>query len=390
MTPAHWARAQAALVDDRAALLVEHPFLGYLAFKLELVVAESPGWSTFAVDGERLVFDLEFVRRATDDQRRFALAHAVWHCALLHPWRRGGRDGSLWDCAIDHEVNVLLAAERRLPAGTFLLEEAEGEAAEILYERSLRAPSRPPTGDRGPLADRHLDAGEGLPEFARVELQRRWLSHLGEAATRTARLGLAPPTAALERLAAARQPTVPGRDALRQYVLRVAGDQRVWLPPSRRHLWRGQYLPNRRVEALRVVVGVDSSASTATLASQIVAEVEGIARSHPEHELTLIEFDHCVRRVERHGANRPFVGERFGRRGGGGTDLGLVFSEVAQRHLDPSVLVVLTDGLGCAPPAAPPYPVVWALPPGGRPPVPWGCRLIFAPAAGGEGLRVGA
>jgi len=390
MTAAHAERARAALIDDRAALLVEHPFLGYLALKLELVLAETPGCRTFAVDGERLIFDPGFVQRATDGERRFALAHAVWHCALLHPWRQGGRDGLLWDRAIDHEVNVLLGAERRLPAAAFLLDEAGGEAAEILYERALRNRSTPPSGDRGPLADRHLDPGAALAGSGRTELQRRWLSHLGEAAGRAARHGLAVPPAVLERLEAVRRPTVPWADALRQFLLRVAGDHRVWLPPSRRHLGRGQYLPSRRIEALRIVVGVDSSASTAPLASQLIAEVEGIARSHPEHELTLIEFDHRVRRVERFRAERPFVGDRFGRGGGGGTDLGLVFSEVTQRHLDPSVAVVLTDGLGPAPPGAPPYPVVWALPPGGRPPAPWGGRLFFEPAAGGEGLRVGA
>ncbi|MBN2195637.1 MAG: hypothetical protein JW751_22645 [Polyangiaceae bacterium] len=379
MTSAEATRVHALLVEDRAALIVEQPFLALLALHLDLTVTTDLQIPSFAVDGVRIHFDPRFVRRATATERRFALAHAVWHCALLHPWRRGERDPVLWDLAVDHEVNALLATDRHLPSAAFLLDQSASADADALYEHLRADPSlcgpNATAPQRGPLADQHLNPTRTVG--LRADLGRCWAEHLVQAATQTTRRGLTLAPRVWELVERVRRPVVSWREALRQYVVSVAGDRRVWLPPNRRHLGRGEYLPSRREELLRIVVGVDSSASTVPVAATFVAEVAAVARAFPRRQLTLIEADHAVRRVAHFDTDSPPPDAAFVWRGGGGTDLSLVFDETARRGLFPNVLVFLTDGQGKAPPKAPPYPVVWAIPRGYPAPAGWGHHLTL-------------
>jgi hypothetical protein len=100
MTPAHWARAQAALVDERAALIVEHPIHGDQAFKPELWWPSHPGgrpsrWTA------RVGLRSRVVRRATDDQA--PLRPRTRGVALrVAPPGAGEDERQPLDCAIDH------------------------------------------------------------------------------------------------------------------------------------------------------------------------------------------------------------------------------------------------------------------------------------------------
>ncbi len=208
-------------------------------------------------------------------------------------------------------------------------------------------------------------------------LERRWAEHVLTAAQQLRRLGRPLPRAIQRLVDRLRAPRLHWSDLLRRFVEPILGDQRRWLPPNRRHLHRGVYLPSRREHLLRVFVGLDTSASTLQLQGDLLSELVGILQVTKRYELTLAQADHELRSLQTYTVDRPLDVRSLQQVGGGGTDLEVFFATVERRHLDPALAIVLTDGLGSAPRHPPPYPVVWALPAGLRAPVTWGNVLHF-------------
>jgi len=361
------------LYGDRAALLVHQPFLALLAMQLELTLDGAV--PTVGTDGRALRFNPSFVEQLGAPERRFYLAHLVWHCALLHPWRRGGRDRAAWDLACDHEVNAILESDFAVPSWATIFEDHAEEGADAIYDW-LSTLDRLP--GRSARADEH-EHPRYLLESDRA-LERRWAEHVVTAAQQLALRGQPLPSVVRRLVEHLRTPRLDWAVLLRRFVDPVLGDRRHWLPPNRRHLHRGTYLPSRRDHHLRVAVGLDTSASTAPLQTDLLGELCGILDAAPRYELTLMQADHELCSVETFSRDHPLDPNHLEPVGGGGTDLGLFFAAIETRALDPSVVVILTDGLGPAPSRPPPYPVIWALPSGCPPPVGWGSVLHFGRA----------
>lgn len=158
-------QVKALLADDRAALLLAQPFVGHLALHLDIVVGAFD--QAMAVDGRSLFFDAARVLALSEVERRFLLAHGVWHCALLHPFRQDGRDQECWDRAADAEVNGILARDWPIPESV-TTPPAEGRSADEICA-SLDPDALEP---RGPLADAHWPPREGQV------LQNEWIERI--------------------------------------------------------------------------------------------------------------------------------------------------------------------------------------------------------------------
>jgi predicted metal-dependent peptidase len=374
------------LNEDRAALLMGQPFLAMLAMQLPIVAVVDPRLCSATTDGNSLFVNAPFVIGLGTQQRRFLLAHVVWHCALLHLWRRGERDCRWWDLAIDHEVNAILQEYLPVPEDSVLFDEHIGENAEQVYQW-LVAAGEPRT--RGRLADLHarravLPAAQGEPELpapppasatapscagpdpeyaplVKRDGRRVWAERVLIVATQIERTrGHLPP--ALRRLVEQlRRPQLDWREVLRQFVVSMIGDQRIWLPPSRRHLHQGLYLPSRHEQAVRLVVALDTSASTQALQHVLLSELVGIVEAYGRYELLLVQGDARVQSVADYSQDEPLDVRGLELRGFGGTDFRPVFSYLSEQAMEVSALVFLTDGMGTAPESAPGYPVLWVL-----------------------------
>jgi predicted metal-dependent peptidase len=355
-------QATAVLADDRAALLLAQPFVGHLAMSLDLVVGSFD--QAMAVDGRSLFFDAARVLALSEVERRFLLAHGVWHCALLHPFRRDGREQDAWDRAIDAEVNGILAKDWPVPESAATLD-ADGRSADQIYA-SLAAGEHP---SRGPLADAHW------PPSGEDALEGEWIERVLLAMQGVQQAGGEIP-GAVERLVSARgRATTPWRTLLRIFVTDASGDVRTWLPPNRRHVHRGLYWPSRRSPQLHFAVLLDTSASTSPVQPAFLSELDAILRSLPNYKLLVLQGDAAVQELARFDARHPWVPGRMRLQGFGGTSFVPAFAYVEKETPPPSVFIVLTDGEGAAPVRPPSFPVIWALAPGGRAPVPWGHRV---------------
>jgi predicted metal-dependent peptidase len=360
------AHVQATLADDRAALLLAQPFVGHLALHLDIVVGSFD--QAMAVDGRSLFFDAARVLALSQIERRFLLAHGVWHCALLHPFRQDGHDQECWDRAADAEVNGILARDWPIPDSVTALQ-SEGLSAEQIYA-SLDPVALEP---RGPLADAHW------PPRAGQVLQNEWIDRIRLAMQGALQAGSDVPDAIAKIVSPQGSAMTPWRTLLRTFMTDASGDVRTWLPPNRRHVHRGLFLPSRRTPQLRFAVLLDTSASTEPVQPAFLSELAEILRSLPSYELLLLQGDATVQDEARFDARHPFVPGSMRLQGFGGTSFVHAFQRVEKETPPPSVFIIFTDGEGTPPRHPPSFPVIWALSPGGSAPVSWGHRVPLVP-----------
>jgi len=142
------------------------------------------------------------------------------------------------------------------------------------------------------------------------------------------------------------------------------------LPPARRQIYRGLYLPSMRTEALRVAVAIDTSGSTQEDLPIFLSELESLLTEFDRVEVTVIECDAKISRVRVLTESSVSELGSGAFKGGGGTDLRPPFTYLESSP--PACLIYLTDGDGPAPQRAPGFPVLWVLTEHGTSPTSWG------------------
>ena len=163
------------------------------------------------------------------------------------------------------------------------------------------------------------------------------------------------------------------QEILKQFVTSAFGGERHWLPPARRYIGSGLYLPSRRDKCLQAVVVIDTSGSTLGDMPEFFGELNGLLRAFGSYELTVIQSDAAVQKVEKFNSTAPFSSDySFEISGGGGTDFRPAFDYIQKNIISPNVVLYITDGYGIAPEVPPPYPVMWVLTHDGETPAPWG------------------
>ena len=391
--------------QDRMTLLTWRPFLGMLSMHLELIPVVDVRCQTACTDGRRIFFNPYFIGDLSSDQRVTILAHEIWHCALLHFSREVGRidQHKAWNFAIDHEVNSLLKQDGfELPAGAVLYRKHIGHSAEQIFDMIV-------DGElpmEGMIVDEHYigrpdDEGEldvddhkygplvedGPEGETRVKIDSRflprrtddvwkeWRENLKSAAQRCGCTGvdLSGYGWAVQDLL---EPKIHWKELLRQFITPVLTGARQWLPPNRRYITQGLYMPSRKRDLeLKIVIAIDTSGSTVgEIVQEFVTEVTAIVQSFGAYELTLMQVDYQICDIEKFTHEVPFEAEKFMLRGGGGTDLRPPFDWVHEKMSGelPKALLYMTDGFGPAPSSPPNYPVLWVLNDQGVPPCNWG------------------
>ncbi|CAM3957787.1 VWA-like domain-containing protein [Vreelandella rituensis] len=364
---------------DRAVLLAGQPFTAKLLMQLNLVAVVDDRLPTAGTDGEQIFFNARFMASRSDADRRFILAHEVWHCALGHHRRQLGRQPECWNQACDYEVNALLREELGYcPEDALYHRRYRGQSAEQIYATLSAHPQR---RQRGKVLDEHdLMGALGLsgdvqdadfqPQQVNAEAARRWQQRLVATAQQHQRQqGHLPGhiTTLVERL---RHPQVPWQSVLARFLHTTFSGDRQWLPPSRRHIYRGLYLPSHRGQQLELAVAIDTSGSCQRDLPDFLSELRGMLSAFDRVTLEILEFDTGVTQQRTLNESQLHELAHWQSLGGGGSDICPVFEALTTRM--PQALVVLTDGFIESPAVAPGYPVLWCLTSDGQPPSVWG------------------
>ena len=388
------------LEADRVRLLLDQPFIGAILIRQNLVPVVDFRCPTASTDGQNIFVNPEFFLELTPQQRRFLLAHEVWHTIYLHFLRRGKRDQELFNIACDMEVNSMLVQEHfKAPDGAVLPPDAwSGLNAEAIYEK-LKQQKKTFGGiqfdchlecDKGhsqntkdnsddasekedvsaePIVidpDYQVDFGDDPEESAREKIV--------EAAVQYEKKRGALPAHIAQIVEDFRAGKLCWKELLNQFVTSCFGGSRRWLPPNRRYISSGLYLQSRRDTRLQAVLAIDTSASTKADLPQFAAEFVNLLNTFGQYDLTVICCDCQVQSVKTYSQENPFDGKKIRFSGGGGTAFTPVFEYVKKNMQDVHLLIYFTDGYGDQP-EKPPYPVMWIITPNGKNSIPWGYEI---------------
>ncbi|WP_406141270.1 hypothetical protein OH828_35830 [Streptomyces anulatus] len=128
---------------DRALnwFVSSYPLLGGLAAGLTVVadaeLARAHDIAVAAVDASAGEIYINPLKRFTDEEWRFVLAHEMLHAALRHGGRRGARDHYLFNVAADYVINGWLVGMNvgTMPEGLLYDAELKGLSTEEVYDR---------------------------------------------------------------------------------------------------------------------------------------------------------------------------------------------------------------------------------------------------------------
>jgi predicted metal-dependent peptidase len=403
------------LARDRQELLIKYPFIGSVLMRMELVPVRDDRLETACTDGNTIYVDVDFYSRLPRLERLFVLAHEIWHTILLHFARKQNRDAKLFNIAADLEIHFTLQDEKFKEPWVLPHDLSWSNlSAEEIYEKLLLDPRYDKSGKEAdqPVSgsgkynsssfDRHIYENSSQVKSAEEILSENSDANCGDfvmdsdyapqvksntaerirgrvvaAAQQIERMQGTLPGKIQKILNDLLKPSLPWQELLKQFVTICYGGERHWLPPARRHIWNGLYLPSMRDKRINAVVAVDTSGSTICNLESFFAELVGIMKSFGGYDLTVIQCDAAIQKIEHFTEINPLSKQNIEVKGMGGTDFRPVFDYVKKSAARPDLLIYLTDGWGTAPDESPAYPVMWVLTANGNVPAAWGKSLFL-------------
>lgn len=95
-----------SLVRSRIQTLMDFPFFGILAVKLDLEIDYSI--PTASTNGSKFFYNPHFIKSLSEYERNWVVVHEVMHNALKHLWRRGTREPKKWNYACDYAIHDIM------------------------------------------------------------------------------------------------------------------------------------------------------------------------------------------------------------------------------------------------------------------------------------------
>jgi predicted metal-dependent peptidase len=379
--------ADVIIEKAKTGLVLDAPFWASIQLKLKMI---SSDWvPTMGTDGERILYNPEFVKKIGLIKAKGVLAHEDAHVVFLHPFRRGDRDPELWNIACDYAVNpIILEAGFELPEGCLNDHRFIGMDAEAIYdilkkEMPPQKPAKPgnkpgnqpgtpgPCGIQGPGQPQPqppTDPGGcggvmDFPHKTKEELEQKKkdmeieVKNAIQAAKAMGKL----PGGMQRQLDDLLDPTIDWREKFWQYADTYARNDYCFHRPNRRYLGQGVFLPTlRNLELGEVTMLIDASGSvSASELRELVSEGMGVLAAYEGVTLHVIFFDTV--------ADRPldvdidFDVRTLNVKKGGGTDFRPPFEMIDKAGLTPVCIVVLTDGECSRFPGNVQAPVLWVL-----------------------------
>lgn len=350
-------------------LVFEDPFIGSLLPRLEIIETDVPSMQT---NGRYIKYGREFIDTLTDSQCMAVVAHEVFHCIMLHMFRKFGRDHARWNVACDYAINPLvdqmtscnlpppdhewapLMDTARWPAGT---------PAEKIYEQL--------TDDDVPqtiIIDVVIFNGNGTgtnpqAEAERVSGESDWKGAVAVAAQNAKKAGKLSGEleSLLERYL---NPKLPWQMLLQAWATRVRERVTNWRKRNRHYIPHRITLPGRsKIPTGIYVLAYDVSGSMSDEAvKESLTECGYIINDYNPERVILIEFDAEIKGVPKVFERDEELPTHIQILGRGGTDFRPVFRYI-ETELDeyPDAVIIFTDGWGPVPEIPPEYPVLWVM-----------------------------
>ena len=343
--------AESEILKARANMILDAPFFGTLALKLQLK-QDNELCKTCATDGKTIIYNDKFVDKTPNLELRGVIAHEVLHCTGNHMTRRGERDPKLWNMACDYCINPLVIKSGFvLPSDALINNDYDAMSPEEIYN----------------LLTQRQQKGETLPScgWGQVQdapdnsssLEADWQIATAQAIEQSKAVGKMP--GHLESfLKDIVKPRVDWRSALWPFCTSIAHTDFSWRKPNRAYISEDEYLPSLYEEAAgEPAIIVDSSGSCQDYYEIFMSEFAAIHRDLRPSKVHIIT---CDAEVQDHVQIEPDdeLPEKL-KTGGGGTRFSPAFDYVIQNCPDVEAAVYLTDLESHDFGQHPPFPVLW-------------------------------
>ncbi len=369
--------AEQRLQKARTSLLRDSKWqylAGILMLGKHTVVEDMP---TAATNGRDVQYGRRFVEGLTEPQLRGLILHEAFHVMYRHltVWRGlFNQNATLANLACDFVINIqILDAGETLPPGACVDEKYRNwTALQVFGDLQQR------TGEKGagvgkPLDEHDWEGAQDMSEQEKSGLTRDIDAALREGLVLAGRHK----GSGYRHLQELLEPVIDWRAVLREFIVNsVKGnDYATWRRPARRHLHAGIYLPSLLSDRVgSVVIAVDTSGSIGGHELQrFISEVVGVCAVAEPERVDLLYWGSGVAGHETYeGEQCKQIQTATKPANGGGTDVSCVFDYLKEHHIEPTCIVVLTDGYTPWP-AQVSCPVLWAITT--RQVAPWGVTV---------------
>jgi predicted metal-dependent peptidase len=360
---------------ERAFLwIMKNP--SYVAYTGVLMVGNStlvdqPGF-TARTDGKNVEYGREFVDSLTEQEVRFLILHENLHKTFrhLHVWKH------LWqinpfkvNCAADYVINdiILESSENGnvvMPAGALHDPKYKGMDTQQVFHLLPDSIGQNGSGGDGSGFDEH--DWEGAQEMSTEEV--RQLAEQIDSAIRQGAILAGKLGGQADRLLGELMDVpIDYRTLLEQFVSdHCRGDDELsWRRPSRRSMqFDNMYRPSSISESVdQILIAVDTSGSIdGPVLTEFVSNVIGVCNQVRPARVDLLYWDSEVAGHETYfGDDVERLRESTKPKGGGGTSPSCIPAYMTAHKIEPSCIVVLSDGYVDSFPTDWNAPVLWVL-----------------------------
>lgn len=387
------------ITKARINILLQNPFFGFLALHLE--PKETEEIPTMGTNGLSLSYNPKYVLKLASDPSmkcvETAILHELYHIAFGHLWRRGTRDAARWNIAADAVVNEDLAQRGRyIPPDWVRIEGVKDKSVEEVYrniqvveipvdgdgaeadseERTSKGEKNSGNGDRGKTSFKTNDGsrssgrveqdhsqwgkdnnGKKMTEAEQKNLAESWKARVSQARqlAKQQGQGLGHFEELIDELL---EPKLNWIEFIKNFVLSAAKTDYRIVPPSKRYMHMGIFMPSLYGEKFEIGFAIDTSGSMST--EDIIkglSEVKGVCELFADWVIHLYQADYGVQEYKQLTPLDFDFPKQI--RGRGGTSFVPVFDDIAKNGIEISCLIYFTDLMGDFPQVAPPYPVLW-------------------------------
>lgn len=343
----------------RARLLLDLPFYGALAIRLDMIPAVKAGKyqiETAATDGKAIYYNELYIDSLSHNELIFLIAHEIGHVLFKHHTRRAGRDAKLWNQAGDHAINLLLESEKigAVINGALIDSNFKNMATEQIF-KILQDQGQ---GGQDDIIDDPcggvIDAPKNEPP---AEIESNIKESIQNALHHATRAGKEPGIAIQNIVKNLIAPKADWRELLKNWLSSNDKSDFSFSCPSRRS--SDYIMPGLYNESLgKLIIAIDTSKSVLNYQGAVnsfQAEINSLRRSF-QSEVELIYFHREIYKIENYQAGQDIqidITET------GGTRIEPVFNHVKSSGQISGLIIFSDMEIFDFPKNAPVYPLLW-------------------------------
>jgi predicted metal-dependent peptidase len=342
--------AEEKLIAAKVKMLMQLPFFGNLAPRLDVVVNESFPFG--ATDGVKLYYNPKAIDQLTISETIFFYCHEILHICFEHFLRKEDRDSTIWNIATDYAINGILKRNNigTQIKGTLYEKKYENWPAEKIYDEIYKNAKRLNIDELSQMVlDSHLENyknADGSPKSQEEidKIKNEIKKAIVEASQVSQDAGQIP--VGLERLInSITRPQLSWQELLRESIKSKIRSDFTFMKPNRRSYSSGIYFPSMLEEnEIDICIAYDMSGSiNEETATKFVSEVSGIISDFKSWRIKVWSFDTKVYNVKDYSSDSDSDILNYNLNGGGGTDFECNWNYLKELDIVPKLLIMFTD-----------------------------------------------